>query len=154
MATPRRRVQSRPPQTKTTQSPPPSLAGAEEPPEADLVQEADLPPANPADDPTGPPEDAPDEVDDEQGEEAPAELEQPYQQPVTVVPPEGRILKVGEPDTFDAEDLGSVVRVNEPVYREVVTLRSKRPTYVLVHTAGEIIPKTALTKVPDPYSLP
>lgn len=62
------------------------------------------------------------------------------------VPP-GRILQMGEPDRFEATDMGSFIRVDEDVYREVYPRSTKRPHFILLHRKGEEIPKY---RVSDP----
>lgn len=53
-----------------------------------------------------------------------------------IAKPEGRIIGQNDPLTFEGDKVGNMIVVKENVYREVVPFRSKRPTYILLLTAG------------------
>jgi hypothetical protein len=57
-------------------------------------------------------------------------------------PRDGRILMPGDPVSFDADDMGSYLRVKEPVYRQIWRDGTRSPTYVLVFPAGHRVPKS------------
>jgi hypothetical protein len=58
--------------------------------------------------------------------------------------PEGHIIRPGEPVRVIGRVVGNQVQVSQDTYREVIPWRSKRSTFVLVYTAGTLIPKSSL----------
>lgn len=60
-----------------------------------------------------------------------------------VAAPKGRILYPGEPLTFSGVAIngGDTVLLDEDIYRMVVPMRSRRPTFILEARAGTQVPK-------------
>jgi len=72
--------------------------------------------------------------------------EQPQPQRPVVGVPRGIILRDDEPVTIDGIDMGTFVIVKQDVYREVYPRGTKRPSYFLLYTRGQQVPKSTLVK--------
>lgn len=60
--------------------------------------------------------------------------------------PEGKIIKKGDPVSFEAHEVGNQIVVDENVYLEVTARGSNRLTYRLMYRKGTALPKTAVKK--------
>lgn len=72
--------------------------------------------------------------------------EQPQPQRPVVGVPRGIILGQNDPVSIDGLDMGTFIIVKQDVYREVYPRGTKRPSYFLLYTRGQQIPKSTLIK--------